>query len=166
MNDEGYMRIALEEAKIALDNGLLPVGAIVVQDGEIIGRGSKNESYSYHLDHGEVVALRQALKDKNYKRNDNLTLYTTLEPCIMCYGTILHCPIRRVVYAADDIWGGATSLGKTGVFPIRHVGKIPEIVGGVLKEESKKLIRQFIETTDQEYYSNKESIFSKGFFNE
>src|SRR3989344_4848213 len=148
MNDQDFMRVALEEANIALKNKLLPVGALVVREGEIIGRGRKMESDSYHLDHAEIIALRDALSNKKYKREDDLTLYTTLEPCIMCYGTIFHCPIKRVVYAAPDVWGGATELAKAEEFPVRHKGKIPEITGNVLEEESRSLIRQFLKITE------------------
>lgn len=163
MNDIDYMRLALEEARVALQNDLLPVGAIVVQGGQVIGKGVKNESHSYHLDHGEIIALRAALKNKSYSREDGLCLYTTLEPCIMCYGTILHCPISRVVYAADDAWGGATKILE---FPQRHQGKVPEVVGGVLALESRELIEQFLRTTDQPFYSNKEGVFYKSFISD
>src|SRR6266481_1093569 len=102
MDDEYYMRIALEEAKKSFDANLLPVGAVLVEDGKVVGKAQKSESHSYYLDHAEILALRDALKTKQYKPEKDLTLYTTLEPCIMCWGTILQSPVKRVVYAMED----------------------------------------------------------------
>lgn len=163
MNDEQFMQIALQEAEKSLEEGLLPVGAAVVQNGKVIAVGRKLNAHSYHLDHAEIIALREALKGIKYKRSDNLTLFTTLEPCVMCFGAILHCPINRVVYGASDVWGGGTSLVKSSSVPIRHNGKIPEIVGGVLNEESRELIKNFLLTITNDNFYNQDNLFVKSF---
>jgi tRNA(adenine34) deaminase len=166
MNDEHFMQIALDEAAESLKEGLLHVGAVIVQNGIILGSGRKAEANSYHLDHAEIIALRNTLKDKKFKRADNLVLYTTLEPCIMCYGTILHCPISKIVFAAPDVYGGATKLSDVDGMPIRHKEKIPEIIGGVMEQDSRKLIKEFLMNTTNDFYSNKENLFVQSFLND
>ncbi len=156
MTDEDFMRVALEQAELTLAESELPVGSVVVMDGKIIGKGRKLSS-NFHLGHAEMHALQEALQGKKFFRKDNhLTLYTTLEPCVMCYGTILHCPISRVVYAFEDVYGGATNIHKPSL-PTRHHSKNTEIVGGILREESKKLLKKFIETTNDPIWLNSEN---------
>lgn len=155
MDHEYYMTEALKEAQLALKNGMFPVGAIVVVDGEIQGRGHRDYSTHFHLDHAEIIALRNALENKNYKRKENnITIYTTLEPCVMCFGTILHTPTCRIVYAAKDPYGGAVSTIHEDSLPIRHQKKYPEIIGGILEQQSKAVLKQFIETTDEAFWKD------------
>lgn len=155
MNHEYYMSQALKEAKLALEKEAFPVGAIVVIDGEIAGRGHRDYSTQFHMDHAEVLALRSALENKNYKRKENdITIYSTLEPCVMCFGTILHTPVQKIVYAAKDPYGGAVSVIDESKLPIRHQGKYPEIVSGIFEQESKALLRHFIETTEEAFWKN------------
>src|SRR6202789_386878 len=106
--DEQMMRLAIAEAHAAQAAGEVPVGAIVVYNNEIIGRGQNRVLRdSDPTAHAEIVALRQAgLSLSNY-RLTNCTLYVTLEPCAMCAGAILHARITRLVYAADDPKAGA-----------------------------------------------------------
>jgi tRNA(adenine34) deaminase len=107
------------------------------------------------LDHAEIIALKNAFENKQYKRGENeISIYTTLEPCIMCLGTILHTPIKRIVYGAPDPYGGAVSMSAEGHLPIRHHGKYPDIVVGIFEQESKDLLKQFLKTTDQEFWKD------------
>ena len=160
MSDEEYMRIALEEAQQARKENDFPVGAVVVAaNGEIIGKGRKTSS-NFHLGHAEIAALEQALSNTHFSRQDKLTLYTTLEPCVMCFGTILHCPITKVVYAVEDPYGGATNM-KDSSFPVRHQDKMPKIKGNILREESLRLLKNFVETTDQKYWKNEQNPLIK-----
>jgi tRNA(Arg) A34 adenosine deaminase TadA len=108
MSDEAYLRQAIAEAHNAEANGEVPVGAIVVHQDKIIGRGQNRVLRdSDPTAHAEIVALRQAgLHLRNYRLED-CTLYVTLEPCAMCAGAILHARITRLVYAAPDPKAGA-----------------------------------------------------------
>jgi tRNA(adenine34) deaminase len=159
MNDEDFMRIALREAAITLKEGGQPVGAVITSNGAIIAQAHKDMS-SFHMGHAEMVALSIATKGTAYTRKDNLVLYTTLEPCIMCFGAILHCPITKVVYAFEDPWGGATTINAASL-PVRHALKNPEIVGGVLREESKELMREFLDVTDSPFWQKEDNVFVK-----
>ena len=108
MNDEKFMRVALELASQAVQAGEVPVGAVVVKDGEIIGRGS-NAPISRHdpSAHAEMMALRDAAQRMGNYRLVDCELYVTLEPCLMCVGAMFHARISRVVYGASDPKTGA-----------------------------------------------------------
>src|SRR5450756_2190602 len=103
MTDADYMRHALELASMALDAGEVPVGAVVVQDGVIIGRGF-NAPISRHdpSAHAEMTALRDAAQKIGNYRLAGCELFVTLEPCLMCAGAIMHARIARAVYGASD----------------------------------------------------------------
>jgi len=157
MTDSDFMHVALTEAKSSLDEGIQPVGAVIVSNGKIVAKGRKSTS-SFHMGHAELVALFELTRDKIYSREDGLVLYTTIEPCIMCYGAILHCPIVKVVYALEDPWGGATKINATSL-PIRHNAKNPEIVSEVLRAESKELMRQFLKVTNSPFWKREDNVF-------
>ena len=108
MNDETFMREALTLAQQAWAEGEVPVGAVVVQAGEVIGRGF-NRPISGHdpTAHAEIQALRAAAQHVGNYRLPGCTLYVTIEPCIMCTGAIMHARIARVVYGARDAKTGA-----------------------------------------------------------
>lgn len=139
------MRIALEAAQAAADNGETPVGAVVVDPatGEVIATGA-NQPIGTHdpTAHAEIVALRAAaLKRGNY-RLTGLTLVVTLEPCAMCAGAISHARIGRVVFGAEDVKGGAVVNGPH-FFEQPTCHWRPEVTGGVLAEESARLLKGF-----------------------
>jgi tRNA(adenine34) deaminase len=139
------MRIALEAAQAAADNGETPVGAVVVDPatGEVISTGA-NQPIGAHdpTAHAEIVALRAAaLKRGNY-RLTGLTLVVTLEPCAMCAGAISHARIGRLVFGAEDAKGGAVVNGPL-FFEQPTCHWRPEVTGGVLAEESASLLKGF-----------------------
>jgi len=143
MDDEAFMREALQLAAAARNAGEVPVGAVVVHDGRIIGRGF-NAPISGHdpTAHAEVQALRDAAaKLGNYRLTD-CTLYVTLEPCLMCSGAIMHARISRLVYGASD--------PKTGVcgsvidaFGEQRLNHHTTVEGGVLADECGSLLTAF-----------------------
>ena len=142
--DESWMRIALDEARKAERSGEVPVGAIVVSGDRILGRG-RNAMIGERdpTAHAEVVALRHAARETSNYRLSGATLYSTIEPCLMCLGAALHARIGRVVYGATDPKIGATAaldgLRSSGaLFNHRF-----EIEGGTLAEESARLLRDF-----------------------
>jgi tRNA(adenine34) deaminase len=152
---ERFMRIALQQAALALPDKLLPVGAVAVLDGEIIAKSRKQDG-DYQLDHAEQLLIRGVPGDLRRE----ITIYTTLEPCIMCLGTILHCGVKHIVFALEDPYGGATNTDPE-FFPMRHRARFPEIVGGILREPARELFRQFCQKTDSSFWKNPENPFVK-----
>ena len=153
MNDERFMKIAISMAKIALKNDDLPIGAIVVLDNHVIGKGLRSGRHLGKLDHAEMLAVHKAYGSYP-DAVDRMSVYTTLEPCLMCFGTILNCLIPRIVYAYPDSFGGATRIPIESL-PIRHQEKKFEIVGNVCYSQAKQLFRCFFETTDQKFWQNR-----------
>ncbi len=140
---ECYMKECLELAVAASDAGEVPVGAIVVRDYEIIAKARNAQIGDCDpTAHAEVVALRSAsLVTGNY-RLPGCTLYSTVEPCLMCAGALLHARVDRVVYGAAEPRAGAAS-GRVNYFTeMTHLHKL-ELVGGVLEAECRDLMRNF-----------------------
>lgn len=138
-----YMRAALKVAAAAEALGDVPVGAIVVVDGRIVGVGhNRREIDADPTAHAEIVALREACRSSGRWRVDGATLYVTLEPCPMCAGAIVNARVGRLVYgAADPKAGAVSSLYEICTEP--RLNHRLEVEGGVLAEESATLLRQF-----------------------
>ena len=143
MTDLDYLRAAIAEALDAEGNGEVPVGAVVVHNGEIIGRGQNRVLRdSDPTAHAEIVALREAGRAlKNYRLED-CTLYATLEPCAMCAGAILHARITRLVYAAPDPKAGACG-SVLSVMNHPQLNHKVEVVSGLLAEECGQMLTNF-----------------------
>jgi len=144
-SDAGFMRQALAEARKALGAGEVPIGAVVVLGGEVIGRGHNQPiGLSDPTAHAEVLGLREAgLKVGNYRLR-GATLYVTAEPCPMCCGAALLARIARLVYgAADPKAGAARSLYRLLDDP--RLNHRATVEGGVLEEEAKALLSAFFE---------------------
>ena len=143
MNDEHFMREALALAAQARELGEVPVGAVVVKDGEIIGRGFNQPiSSNDPTTHAEIVALRDAAQHlKNYRLVD-CELYVTLEPCMMCVGAMFHSRLKRVVFGAMEPKTGAIGsvLDLSAEARLNHHASF---VGGVLAEECGALLKAF-----------------------
>ncbi len=146
---EAWMRAELELARAGQDAGEVPVGAVVVAGGEIVGRGY-NQPISSHdpTAHAEVVALRDAAGRLANYRLPGATLYVTMEPCVMCAGAILHARVARVVYGAKEYKTGAHG-SIMDVFAEPRLNHHCEIVGGVLADECAALISGFFESRRQ-----------------
>jgi tRNA(adenine34) deaminase len=137
------MRLALELAHEAELVGEVPVGAVLVADGEVIGRG-RNGSVSQNdpTAHAEIAALRDAASDQRNYRLPKTTLYVTLEPCAMCAGAMLHSRIERLVYACADPRSGAAG----SVFDLLRAPQLNhqvQVTGGVLEVEGRELLQAF-----------------------
>lgn len=141
--DETYMRAALELAAQAASAGEVPVGAIVVKDGEIIGRGY-NHPISGHdpTAHAEIGALRDAAAWLRNYRLPGCELYVTLEPCVMCAGAIMHARIARVLFGAKDPKTGACG-SVADPFSDPRLNHHTTVTGGVLAGEAGLLLQQF-----------------------
>jgi len=141
--DRQFMQQALEQAGLAALAGEVPVGAVIVRNGEVIARAF-NQPITKHdpSAHAEMLALRQAaLSAENY-RIPSTTLYVTLEPCTMCAGAMLHARVDRIVYgAADPKTGAAGSV--LDVFSSKQINHQTVVEGGVMAQECGQLLRNF-----------------------
>lgn len=138
--DETYMRMALNEAMDAYDEGEVPVGAVMVLDGKVIARGHNlTERLNDVTAHAEMITITAAANGLGAKYLRNCTLYVTLEPCIMCAGAIMHAQISRLVYGASDPKKGF-SLLNVNFFP-----KNLKVDSGVLADESSKILKDFFQ---------------------
>ena len=143
-DDMRWMRRALELAVHARDaDGEVPVGAVLVLDGEVIGEGwNRNISLSDPSAHAEIGALRDAGKRLGNHRFPGATLFVTLEPCAMCAMALVHARVARVVYGASDPKTGAAGSVFDTLVSDRHNHRI-EVQGGLLADESATLLRDF-----------------------
>lgn len=140
---ELWMTAALEEAKKAADAGDVPVGAVVVRDGEIIARGrNRREAQGNALGHAELDAIAGACRALGGWRLSGCVLYVTLEPCCMCAGACLNARLDRVVYGAPDDAAGCLG-SKVNLFAMELGPPPPGIISGVLEEECSALLRRF-----------------------
>jgi tRNA(adenine34) deaminase len=143
MNDEFFMREALSLARAAECLGEVPVGAVIVCEGKIIGRGFNSPiGDSDPTAHAEIAALRDAARNRGNYRLPGCELFVTLEPCVMCAGALLHARISRVVYGARDPKSGAHG-SVVDLFAVARLNHHTEIVGGVLAEECARLLSGF-----------------------
>ena len=143
MNDELWMAEALALARTAGAAGEVPVGAVVVLDGQVIGRGF-NQPIGRHdpTAHAEVVALRDAATRQGNYRLPGATLYVTLEPCMMCAGAIMHARLARVVFGATDPKTGVAG-SVLDLFAEARLNHHAVIIGGVRAEECGQLLSSF-----------------------
>src|SRR5881227_4386432 len=144
--EEYFMRLALREASLALEHDDVPIGAVVVREGEVIGVGhNERELRADPTAHAEMIALREAARSLGSWRVLDSVIYVTLEPCAMCAGAIVLARISRVVFGAADPKAGAAGsiLDVLGEPRLNHR---PEVAGGLLADESAALLRGFFGT--------------------
>lgn len=142
---EQFMRLALAEAEEALRKGDFPVGCVLVENGMVLARGRRQNSGGVHaneLDHAEVMTLRSLLDEKPGYNLQGVTAYSTMEPCLMCYTTLLLSGIRRFVWAYEDMMGGGTTVPLDRLAPL-YANMQVEAVGHVLRGESLLLFKEF-----------------------
>ena len=137
------MREAISLARSAECLGEVPVGAVIVREGIIIGRGFNSPiGESDPTAHAEIAALRDAARTLSHYRLPGCELFTTLEPCAMCAGAILHARLTRVVYGARDLKTGVHG-SVIDLFAVERLNHHTEVVGGVLAEECRQLLSSF-----------------------
>ena len=142
-NDEYFMSLALEQGQLAFDAGEVPVGAVVVLAGQVIGRGYNKPITSLDPSaHAEVVALRDAAKNIGNYRLSGATLYVTVEPCTMCAGLLVHSRIERLVYATTEPKSGVIESAMCLLDSAFYNHKI-EILGGIMAQEASALMSDF-----------------------
>jgi tRNA(adenine34) deaminase len=143
MPDPAFMQLALEQAQHAWSLGEVPVGAVVVRDGEVIATGF-NQPIGRHdpTAHAEIVALRAAADKLGNYRLPGCELYVTLEPCVMCSGAMMHARLARVVFGAPDPKTGACG-SVLNLFGQEQLNHHTEVVGGVMAAEASTMLRAF-----------------------
>lgn len=146
---EYWMREALDEARRACDEGEVPVGALVLLNGKIIGRGHNNPIHRCDpTAHAEIVALRQAAHNAGNYRLPGAALIVTIEPCVMCVGAMIQARVDELVYGARDSKAGAVH----SVFRMANTKELNHRIaatGGILEEECSALIREFFNARRQ-----------------
>ena len=138
-----FMDMALEEARAAGKRGEVPVGCVIVRDGQVLARaGNRTVAHRDPTAHAEIVAIRQAATHLASERLEGCDLYVTLEPCAMCAGAVSFARIRRLYYGAADPKGGAVDNGvKFFTSPTCH--HRPEVYGGLAEAEAGSLLTEF-----------------------
>ncbi len=143
MNDEHWMRRALEEAAKAVEHGDVPIGAVAVREAEIIGRGHNcRERDQDPTAHAEMIALREAARVVGHWRLENVTLYCTLEPCAMCAGAMVLARLPRLVYATLDPKTGAAG-SVLNILDHPQLNHRVMVTSGLLADEAAAQIRAF-----------------------
>lgn len=141
--EEKYMQIAIDLAKQAETYGEIPVGAVVVLNDKIIGKGfNKRESKVDISSHAEIEALKDAEKNTGNWRLDGATIYVTLEPCLMCAGAILQSRVSKIVFGCRDERDGAL-VSHYYVYDEPSIHERPLVYGGILKEDCENLLKHF-----------------------
>jgi tRNA(adenine34) deaminase len=141
--DEYFMRLALREAERALEHDDVPIGAVVVHEGEVIGAGrNERELRQDPTAHAETIALREAARSLASWRLTDAVLYVTLEPCAMCAGAIVLARVSRVVFAASDPKAGAAG-SVLDVLAEPRLNHRPDVAGGLLADEAAALLQDF-----------------------
>lgn len=140
-DDLQFMRMALAEAQMAYDQGEIPVGCVVVANGQVLGRGHNlTETLQDVTAHAEIQAITAAANSLGGKYLTQCTLYVTLEPCVMCAGAIGWSQIRRVVFGASDDKRGFTKLAPQALHPKCTISS------GVMQDECKELVQRFFQS--------------------
>lgn len=143
------MRQALDQARLALEAGEFPVGCVLVRENEIIQSGRRHNSEgtaSNEIDHAEMLTLRALLAEHPELDCQGITVYSTMEPCLMCYTTLLLSGVRHFVWAYEDVMGGGTSLPLDQLTPLyKGMQKELELIPAVLRDQSLRLFGQFFQ---------------------
>jgi tRNA(adenine34) deaminase len=153
---ENFMKAALDEARQALIAEEFPVGCVMVHDGEILTNGHRinsNGPTENELDHAEVVALRKLFAIHPAIDRGEITVYSTMEPCLMCYVTLLLNGIRKIVYGFEDVMGGGTNLDLQQLNPLYRDMEI-ELIPHVMRSDSLELFKEFFKNPDNTYWQD------------
>ncbi len=152
---EKFMRVALQQARQALNAGEFPVGCVFVYQDTIVATGRRSNSHGRvnEIDHAEMIALREFSALESAPKMGQVTVYSTMEPCLMCFATLLVNGVKRFIYGYEDAMGGGTNL------PLQHLAPLyrqlqPTIIGGVMRRESLALFKTHFSSPSCEYLQN------------
>ncbi len=152
------MQVALSQAKEAFDQGEFPVGAVLVYQDKIVASGRREHTREQkesvnEIDHAEILALRNFLALDADIPLDEIIVYSTMEPCLMCYSTMILNGIRNIVYAYEDVMGGGTTLPLERLKPLYAEMKV-NITSHVLRRQSLDLFQKFFSNPENLYWKN------------
>ncbi len=156
MDDDRFMFKALELAENALAAGEFPVGCVMVHQDKILATGARKGTVADNrneLDHAEMVALRNLIELKGTVNHNEITVYCTMEPCLMCYAALILAGIGKIVYAYEDAMGGGCACELPRLKPLYKNSSI-QVVGNVLRKESLKLFKAFFSNPDHCYWKD------------
>lgn len=150
---ERLMGLALAQAEAALQQGEFPVGCVLVYKGEVICSGQRAHSRSRvnEMDHAEMLALRAFLDAEPTIAPHEVTVYATMEPCLMCFSSLILNGIRKIVYSYEDVMGGGANLPLSALSPL-YAGMEIDLVPAVLRSKSLALFQQFFQNPDNLYW--------------
>ncbi len=150
---EKYMHLALKEAELALRNGDFPVGCVIADSEGIVATGRREHSQEEmnELDHAEIVAVRNLAETIQIDPKNDFIVYSTMEPCLMCYSTLLLNNIRTIVFAYEDAMGGGTNLPLEKLSPLYAAMEV-QVIPHVLRRESLALFQSFFKNPDNPYW--------------
>jgi tRNA(adenine34) deaminase len=154
--DETFMAKALDLAGKALDQGEFPVGCVIADAEAVVARGHRmgtSFGAGNEIDHAEINALRELCFDQEVLDRSELTVYSTMEPCLMCYSAILLSGITRIVYAYEDVMGGGTGLDRSGLPSLYRDARLC-VIPGVLRVESLFLFKRFFSNPANAYWAD------------
>ncbi len=154
MDYEYFMQKALDQAQKALAMGEFPVGCVVVYQGKILVsafRSGTDSEFSNEVDHAEMVTLRRLIDLKKNIDNRQVTLFCTMEPCLMCLGALILSGIGEVVYAYEDVMGGGTECDLSELTPLYREYKI-SIVPNILRRQSLELFKAYFQNPENTYW--------------
>lgn len=158
MDHEKYMHIALIQAQEALQDGEFPVGAVFVHGDKVVASGQRLHTQGLkaavnEIDHAEILALRNYLSEDTNIDAEEVVVYCTMEPCLMCYSTMILNGIRNIVYAYEDVMGGGTNLPLDQLNPLYAEMEI-NVTSHVLRKESLALFQEFFSNPQNEYWKD------------
>jgi tRNA(adenine34) deaminase len=154
MDYEYFMKKALGQARKALDAGEFPVGCVLVHQNRILATGARKGSmgnFPNEIDHAEMIALKCLADMEIHKDKEEMVLFTTMEPCLMCLGALILSGISKVVYAYEDVMGGGTGCNLAGLTPLYRNQKI-SIVPHILRQQSLELFKAFFQNPENSYW--------------
>jgi tRNA(adenine34) deaminase len=153
--DQEFMTLAMNLAAQAAQAGEVPVGSLVVCDGQVVGQGyNQTISMNDPCGHAEIMALRQAAQAIGNHRLSGCDLYVTLEPCTMCVGAIIHSRIQRLVYAATEPKAGAVA-SQLQLLALPHYNHAVQVISGVMADESGTMLSNFFKQRRQQHKADK-----------
>lgn len=159
--DAYFMEMALDQARKALSQDEFPVGCVIANGNSALASGFRRGSSGEHpneIDHAEIIAIRQLFKIEKPLKKDELSIYCTMEPCLMCFGAIILAGIRKIVYAYEDIMGGGTGC-RLDFLPELYKQSHMKIVPHVLRGPSLKLFKDFFSRPENQY--RKDSLLAQ-----
>lgn len=155
-NNIKYMELAIDEAKKAYELDEVPIGCVIVKDGEVIASShNEKERCNDATKHAEILCINRASKKLDCWYLENCEMYVTLEPCMMCTGAIINSRIKKVYFATEDPKGGCL-VSNIKINEVTNLNHYPEIEVGMMKDEASKLLKDFFKMKRQENKNKKQ----------